>query len=159
MHFPLLERYVQHNETVEGIEEALLQATIQRNRRKGRKRLELSEGAEKRMREFAQTLPVPMVPEDAGYDKAPADPVTPRAAAATPNGILPTIIPLEVSEGVSDEILAKRAQLDAQASTLLGHYAQVINLVGRKRYNGTTVFLEKWDSQRQLFEARMKDCY
>ena len=103
--FPLLERYVQHNETIEGIEEALLQATIQRNRRKGRKRPEMTEGAEKRMREFAQSRPVPLVPETAGYDKALVDPVTPKATTTPSNEVLPTIIPLEASDTATDAIM------------------------------------------------------
>ena len=55
--------------------------------------------------------------------------------------------------------MKERARLDEQADMLLGHYAQVVNLVGRKRYNGMIVFLEKWDSQKQFFEARLKDGY
>ena len=66
---------------------------------------------------------------------------------------------MEVLEGATDEAMQQRAALDEQAEKLLGHYAQVVNLVGRKSHNGSVVFLEKWDREKQVYEARLRKGY
>ena len=119
----------------------------------------MTETAEQKMREFAQTRPLPLVPESAGFDQAPDDPVTPKPDTNTQDGVLPTFIPLKASDTITEDMKKGRAKLDEQAINLFGHYAQVINLVGRKRYNGTIVFLEKWNTEQRFFEARIRDGY
>ena len=151
--FPLFARSVQHNQTIEGIEECEIQMARERKRRKKEQLPILTEEAAKAFRSFANFSKIKAKSMEAGLDMPPEDQIS-----------LPDLVSREDIDDVDDdpctpekmEKLPIDEQYDEFALPLIGMKAQIHGLNVRSKFNGAIVSLEKWDKHHKHFECRLE---
>ena len=77
-YFPLFARSVEHNETIDGLDMAMLQMKRERCRRKREKLLALDPALSQKLLDFARSKEAENLDIDAGYEEAPADELSPK---------------------------------------------------------------------------------
>lgn len=138
-YFPLFDKYIEHNETIQGIDIALTQIAQEKCRRKRLKIPEVCPKIADQLDEMDMVRRItPDVPATAGYD------VEVDIPAAIPNA--------EEGSEKTDEIRTLELLLRQQ---MIGGRCQIKGLPARSKFNGATGVVENFDNVNQMFEVRL----
>lgn len=151
--FPLFERFLQHNETLEGLEDCKRQLKRERARRKREELPPLSAEEVEKFRTFAKFSKKMEKPDNAGFEQPPLDPIS-----------MDELEPIETTEeGMANEDpedLQSYEEMERsmmlRAFLLKGAVVEIVDLKGRSHFNGKLARIENWDNDNRYFEARLK---
>ena len=130
-YFPLFAKSIEHNETIEGVDLAMLQMKRDRRRLKRQNAKPINPDVAEKLFSFAKTKPVPNVPEGAGFVRAPvieSDATEIYEAKAEPTEEMIDALRVGHEQAVEDH---ENTEMSKAARALTGRKARIVNLPGK----------------------------